>query len=221
MVSSYKVKMPKLIQAGIAEIIGLEQPDDVLRRIEHCGRVSYMTWDKEAPGTASKFVEMIIRLGHESVLEHSSVTVIFVCDRSTAQQLTRHRIASFTMESQRYCNYSNDKFGNEITFVDPEFQIDSAEARAACYKTFEMQMYASEVAYFAMLNLGAKPEDARSVLPNCAACYVAVTANLREWRHIMKLRCEKHAQHNIRRLICELHKVFKNKIPCIVSDIQV
>ena len=211
--------MPKIVKAGIIDIIGLEDPNGVLRRIEHCGRVAYMTWDKENELSSEKFVRMLIRLGHESVLEHSSVTVLLQCDRSTAQQLTRHRIASFTMQSQRYCNYSADRFGGEVTFVDPEMRCDDVAKLESANLMWRSQVEASERAYFDLLGLGIAPEDARSVLPNSTACVLAITANLREWRHIFKLRTECHAQHNIRDLMASVLDAMFKLVPCVFSDI--
>jgi thymidylate synthase (FAD) len=208
--------MPKIVKARVLDVIGLQDPAGVLNRIEHCGRVSYMSWDKEAPGSAEKFVQMIVRLGHESVLEHALVTAIIECDRATAQQFTRHRLASFTMQSQRYCNYSGDRFGHEVAFVDPEFKHSEKES---AMKLWLEHMAGCEDAYMKLLKGGCSPEDARSVLPNSAACVIVITANLREWRHIFNIRTEVHAQHNIRRLCTELLKDFAVKVPCVFADI--
>lgn len=208
--------MPKIVKARVLDIIGLEDPNAALKTIEHCGRVAYMTWDKEMPGTADKFVSMIIGRGHESVLEHKSITALLECDRATAQQLTRHRIASFTMQSQRYCNYSADKFGSEVTFIDPEFAHKGKDIARAMWLE---HVKACEKAYMDLLETGCPPEDARSVLPNSTACVIAVTANLREWRHIFKLRTEQHAQHNIRHLMEDLLNQFAAKLPCVFSDL--
>jgi thymidylate synthase (FAD) len=208
--------MPKIVKAGVLDIIGLEDPASVVRAVEHCGRIAYMTWDKEAPGSAEKFVQMIVKLGHESVLEHKSVTAILLCDRATAQQITRHRIASFTMQSQRYCNFASDRFEGEVTFVDPEFYHKEKDAAHAVWLDHVKKC---EEVYMSLVKAGCPAEDARSVLPNSAACAIAVTANLREWRHIFKLRTEAHAQHNIRHLMEDLLNRFVTKLPCVFSDI--
>lgn len=212
--------MPKVIKAGVDQIIGLEDPSAVIAKLEHCGRVAYKTWDREDGGSAEKFVAMIVRLGHESVLEHSSVTVILNCDRATAQQLTRHRIASFTMESQRYCLYSTDRFGGEITFVDPEPQTKSDQVNRQFYTFWHTFIEEIEQNYMHLVHSGMAAEDARCILPNCTACTIAITANLREWRHILKIRTEAHAQHNIRALMGQVLQRFRETIPCIVADIE-
>jgi len=212
--------MPNVIKARVDQIIGLEDPKAVLAKIEHCGRTAYKTWDKEVEGSAEKFVAMIVKLGHESVLEHSSVTVMLSCDRATAQQLTRHRLASFTMESQRYCNYSGSRFGEKITFVDPEPQTKSEEEKKQFYAFWHTFLEDIERNYMHLTDSGLSAEDARCILPNCTACAMAITANLREWRHILKIRTESHAQHNIRALMGLILQEFKKTIPCVVADIE-
>lgn len=203
-------------------VIGLEDPQKMLAHIEDCGRVSYKTQDRIKEGTAEKFVEMIIKNGHESVLEHCVVTVKLECDRATAQQLTRHRLASFTIESQRYCNYGLGRFGHAIRVADPNFRTkDGKERNERAYEIWEKCMKTCEEAYFDLLEkAGTTPEDARSVLSMSTMGTVAMTANLREWRHVMKLRLDPHAQHNIRDLMRAILNVFKEKIPCVFADIE-
>jgi thymidylate synthase (FAD) len=209
--------MPQVVKAGVLQVLGLEDGQDVLHKIEHCGRIAYRTWDREAEGTAEKFVRMIIKLGHESVLEHVSVSVLVKCDRATAQQITRHRVASYTMESQRYCNYSLDRFQGAVEFVDPEYEGGSKQQFYECWL---QQIQEAERAYLLLTGtLKVAPEDARAVLPNSAATTLAITANLREWRHIFELRTEAHAQHNIRKLMGQVLEAFRRAIPCVVEDI--
>jgi thymidylate synthase (FAD) len=211
--------MPRFDHQHVIDVIGLGDEGDIMRKIEHCGRVAYATWAREAPGSAEKFVDMIVRLGHESVLEHHSVTFIVQCDRATAQQLTRHRIASFTMQSQRYCNYSAARFDGEITFIDPEFAIPDPGRLAEAHAAWELHMAASERAYLELITAGCPPEDARSVLPNSTSCVLAMTANLREWRHVFALRTEAHAQHNVRRLTGEMLARAAAALPHVFADL--
>ena len=211
--------MPKIVEQHIVDVIGMDDPDQILRNIEHCGRIAYASWDRESQISSTKFVQMIVHMGHESVLEHHSITVILVCDRATAQQFTRHRIASFTMQSQRYCNYTMDRFNREITFVHPDFIIESDENRREAHAAWERHVGECESAYTRLMELGCSPEDARSALPNSTACTVAITANLREWRHILKLRTDIHAQHNIRHLAQDILDKMKTSLPSIFSDI--
>ena len=100
------------------EILSTESYEDMLRRIEKIGRVCYKSEERIGEGTAEKFIAGIIKRGHESVIEHGSITVKVTCDRGVTHEIVRHRIASFSQESSRYCNYSKDKFGNQITCID-------------------------------------------------------------------------------------------------------
>jgi thymidylate synthase (FAD) len=206
-----------LVDQGIVEVINLDDGEKICRHIEHCARVSYKSWDMETPGSAKRFVDMIVRLKHESVLEHWTVTFVLKCDRATCQQLTRHRLASFTMESQRYVNYSLGKFGGAVEFIRPQFP--PSENAGAVIARWTESCGASEAAYFDLLRLGLKPEDARSVLPSCAASTVAMTANVREWRTILKTRLDPHAQRPIRELCGLILAEFRRVAPELVSDI--
>lgn len=100
------------------EILSTESYEDMLRRIEKIGRVCYKSEERIGEGTAEKFIAGIIKRGHESVIEHGSITVKVTCDRGVTHEIVRHRIASYSQESTRYCNYSKDKFGNQITCID-------------------------------------------------------------------------------------------------------
>lgn len=183
-----------------------------------CGNC-YKSEDKITDDSAEKFVENIIKRGHESVLEHCSFTVRFICDRGISHELVRHRIASFSQESTRYCSYDKEKFGNEITVIHPCFfdthTLDGIKReqiwRTACEN--------AEKAYFEMLANGATPQEARSVLPNSLKTEVVMTANLREWRHFFKLRCSKAAHPQMREVATKLLEKCKEQIPIIFDDI--
>lgn len=163
---------------------------DAFKHIERCGRTCYKSEDKITGESAKDFVARIIRSGHESVLEHVSVTMRIVCDRGVSHELVRHRIASFSQESTRYCNYSiKERFGNEITVIKPCF----FDERERDYELWASAMVSTEFAYFTLLENGASPQEARSVLPNSLKTELVITANLREWRHILKLRTAKDA----------------------------
>lgn len=175
-------------------------PDELLRKIEDIGRVSYRSWDKDPGGDkAADFVRSLIKRGHESVLEHVSLSAYIVCDRGVSHELVRHRIASFTQESTRYCNYANDKFGNELTFISPAEYMTETH-----YHIWLDAMQKAEEEYLTLIKDGASPQIARSVLPNSLATHVVMTANLREWRHFFKLRCSKNAHPQMREIACML-----------------
>lgn len=158
--------------------------DTILKMIEKAGRTCYKSEDKITPESASKFVRNIIKHGHEAMLEHANLTVRFVVDRGVSHELVRHRVASFAQESTRYCNYSQDKFGNEIVVIRPCF----FDSNSVAYQTWETAMQHAEASYLNLLSLGCTPQEARTVLPNSLKTEVVMTANMREWRHFFRLR---------------------------------
>lgn len=155
-----------------------------LKNIEIAGRTCYKSEDKIADDSARKFVKMLIKRGHEAMLEHSSLTVKFICDRGVSHELVRYRLASFAQESTRYCNYARDKFGNELTFIRPCFWNEASDAR---YTAWGRAMAYAERQYLTLIHNGATPQEARSVLPNSIKTEVVMTANYREWRHFFNL----------------------------------
>lgn len=184
---------------------------DVLKKIERCGRVCYKSEGLICNGTAQKFVKNIIERGHESVLEHFSFTAKFICDRGISHELVRHRLASYSQESTRYCNYGQGKFGGEITFIKPCFLDDASEG----YEIWKRNCEESEKAYFDLLAWGCTPQEARSVLPNSLKTEVVMTANLREWRHFFKLRCSTAAHPQMRELTIPMLDRLKQIIPVV------
>jgi thymidylate synthase (FAD) len=200
-----------------ARIVSSVDGDEILKRIEEYGRVCYKSEDRITEDSAKRFVENLIKRGHESVLEHISVTVKFVCDRGVSHEIVRHRLASYSQESTRYCNYSKDDFGSEITVIEPCFLVPGTEG----YKLWEGACLVAEQMYFKMLDWGCTPEEARAVLPNSLKTELVMTANLREWRHFFKLRASKAAHPQMRELTVPLLGEFKEKIPVVFDDIKV
>ena len=188
----------------------------ILQKLERCGRVCYKSEDKITEGSAEKFIGMILRSGHESVLEHEKLTVKFICDRGVTHEIVRHRIASYSQESTRYCNYSKDKFGNELTFIRPCFWADDSEE----YAVWKQAMEEIEKTYVKLISLGAKPEEARSILPNSLKTEIVCTMNLREWRHFFRLRTAERAHPQIREISAALLDELKKRIPVIFDDIN-
>lgn len=189
-----------------------------LQQIERVARVCYKSEDKIVPdgSSAKKLVGFLVKQGHEAMLEHSQLSVLFTCDRGVANELTRHRIASFAQESTRYCNYSKDKFGSEIQVIMPTFIKNADEPTRIAWTE---SMYAIEKQYMQLLEHGFRPEQARCVLPLCLKTEIVVTANLREWRNIFKLRTPVAAHPQMRELMCPLLKELQKKIPVIFDDI--
>ena len=189
----------------------------ILQKLERIARVCYQSGENTTDDgqSAMRMMEMLIRNGHEAMLEHEKLTVLFTCDRGVSHELVRHRIASFAQESTRYCNYSKGKFGNEITVIRPCFLENGSRA----FNDWSRTMVECENRYFDMLEAGSKPEEARDVLPTSLKTEVVVTANLREWRHILKLRCAKDAHPQMKEIMIPLLIELKRRIPVLFADI--
>lgn len=189
--------------------------DFILRHLEQAARTCYKSEEKADADSARKLLSRIIRLGHDSVLEHISVTVRIVCDRGVTHELVRHRLCSFSQESTRYANYAQDKFGSEITVIRPFFWAED-DAR---YALWLKAMRACEDVYLQLVEAGATAQEARSVLPNSLKTEIVTSANLREWRHIFKLRCDKAAHPQMRQVMLPLLAAFHERIPLIFGDL--
>lgn len=221
----------KLLKANF-EILTPISDDGIeeLKHIEKIGRVCYKSEGKitENGESAKKFVKMLIDRGHEAMIEHSSMSVKFVVDRGVSHELVRHRIASFAQESTRYVNYSLDKFGNEINVIDlePGMMIDgkmknmTSQELTAIYQEWISSMYDAEKHYMKMIELGATPQIARSVLPNSTKTEITITANYREWRNFFKLRVPSTAHPQMREVTIPLLKELKTRLPIIFDDIE-
>lgn len=192
-----------------------------LEQIERISRTCYKSEDriKDQAESARKLIRGLIKKGHEAMLEHSQLTVKFICDRGVSHELVRHRMASFAQESTRYCNYSKDKFGSEITVVKPASFLPVDHPIDPAYEIWEKACQNAEEAYFRLLDLGYSPQVARSVLPNSLKTEVVITANYREWRHILKLRAAKDAHPDMRNLMGNLLIELHDLIPVIFDDI--
>ena len=170
----------KIIKTGF-EIMDPLNGEEILKKIERVARVCYKSEDKITAGSAEKMVRALIRSGHEAMLEHFSFSVKFIVDRGVSHELVRHRVASFAQESTRYCNYGH---AGEITVIEP---VGIKEV-ASKWVEWKSAMRLAEDHYMDLLEKGATPQEARSVLPNSLKTEVVMTANLREWRHFFKLR---------------------------------
>lgn len=195
--------------------------DVILRKIEKAGRVCYKSEGSITSDSAEKFIKKIVQSGHESVIEHVSVTVRVICDRGISHEIVRHRIASYSQESTRYCNYAKDKFGNEISLIEPCFWKQGKDKDAEKRKVWEEGMAEIEKTYFKLIELGASPQEARSILPNGLKTEIVMTLNLRSWRNFFRLRTARGAHPQIREIAIPLLKDFKTSIPVIFDDIVV
>lgn len=208
----------KVIQTSYEILTDLSDPIKILKDIERAGRVCYKSENNITDDSCITFCKNIINRGHEAVIEHSQLSVRFTVDRAIANELVRHRLASYCQESSRYCNYSKDKFYNEIKVIEPEELLPRSSTD---YNIWWVSCKNAEEAYMTMISNDVKPEIARSVLPLSTATEIIMTANIREWRNVLKLR----SSHNMRahpqmRSICDrLLEELKSKIPVLFDDI--
>lgn len=205
------------IIAPSTEILTPLDGETILRHLEVCGRVCYKSENRITPESAENFVRGIIALKHEAVLEHYSFSVRFIVDRGVSHEIVRHRLASYCQESTRYCNYSGDRFGNEITVIKPYFLTEGTNG----YKKWAEACETAEREYFTLLEWGCTPQEARAVLPNSLKTELIMTANLREWRHFFKLRTSPAAHPQMYEVTIPLLKEVQEKIPVVFEDLEV
>ncbi|MBQ6759578.1 MAG: FAD-dependent thymidylate synthase [Selenomonadaceae bacterium] len=188
----------------------------VIQKLERAGRVCYKSEGNIKADSAEKFIRGIIKRGHESVIEHATVSFKIVCDRGVTHELVRHRLASYSQESSRFCDYSAGKFGGELTFIKPCFWTDDDEN----FQLWKATMAQLEKTYLAMRAAGARPEEARSILPNSLKTEIFVTMNLREWRHFLKLRTAKAAHPQMREIALKIYQILVEKLPAVFDDLK-
>jgi thymidylate synthase (FAD) len=184
---------------------------DAARMIERIARVCYKSEDQIGPGTAARMIGMLMERGHMAMLEHASASIHFVTDRGVSHEIVRHRIASYAQESTRYCNYGKEKFGAEITVIEPP---DLTDVETHCWRDMVKH---SEDAYKEMIESGVKPQIARSVLPTCLKTEIVMTANFREWLHFFTLRCAPAAHPQMRELAAMAHEIMCAECPEIYA----
>ena len=220
------------IESGVT----LVEPIDAVaakRKVEIACRNCYKSEDKIEDGSAERLIRSCIKRGHESPLEHYTVTYRVICDRAVLAEWTRHRLASYCVESQRYCAYDKDKFGNTITCVLPTWaegvkysavrnMDETQKRRCLMFHWLDKACCSAEATYFAMLKEGMRPEDARAILPNCVKTDIVCTMNLRELRHFIRLRSSAAAHPDIRKLAIQLLKLMRdNGLGVFFEDIEV
>ncbi|MBE8949172.1 MAG: FAD-dependent thymidylate synthase [Quinella sp. 3Q1] len=205
----------KIIEPSV-ELIDDFDAAAIMKKIERAGRVCYKSEGNIKDDSAEKFIRGIIKRGHESVIEHAAVSFKIICDRGVTHELVRHRIASYSQESTRYCDYSAGKFGGELTFIKPCFWAEDDEN----FQLWKATMAQLEKNYLALRANGAKPEEARSILPNSLKTEIFVTMNLRELRHFLKLRTAAAAHPQMRQIALKIYKLLVAKLPAFFDDIQ-
>ena len=206
------------------EILTDTSYETMLKKIEKIGRVCYKSEDRIKDGSAESFIRGIIKRGHESVIEHESISVRVVCDRGVSHEIVRHRLASYSQESTRYCNYTSDKFSNQISCIDPAtgfgYDLDG-EADRKKWEIWKAAMEDAERHYLALVSAGAKPEEARAVLPNALKTEIVMTMDLREWRHFLRLRTSRRAHPQIAEIARMIQAEFVQRYPVFFEDLDV
>jgi thymidylate synthase (FAD) len=202
----------------IEPYIEVEEFDGVkiMKNIERACRTCYRSEGLITDDSYKNLLTNCINRGHQSVLEHEKITVRMVCDIGVYKDLTRHRFGSFSIESTRYCNYGKDKFDNEIKFIKPCNINEDSDL----YTFWKNTMERIEMNYIHMSNNGATPDQMRMILPHSTAAQVTMTANIREWRHILSLRCAKMTHPSVRQLCIPLLIYFQAKMPELFKDIE-
>lgn len=220
----------KLIKPSY-EIISELNVDYILQLIERAGRTCYKSEDKITNDSAKTFIKMILNKHHESVIEHGSMTVRFIVDRGVSHELVRHRLSSFSQESTRYCNYTKDKFDNQLTFIIPNWLTslhagtyikslnnDFSNSQIGLFEWIN-SMFDAEENYNNLIDKGLTAQQARSILPNSLKTEIVVTSNFRQWRTIFKQRTALAAHPQMREVMVPLLAEVKDKIPVIFDDI--
>lgn len=186
---------------------------NALKVIESAGRTCYKSEFKSDadPGT---FVRRLIKRGHLSVIEHASASMRIVCDRGISHEIVRHRIASYSQESTRFCNYTKEIFGKGITVIKPV----SMSMNEYSYITWMYAMDTAEECYLRMIENGVSPQIARSVLPTCLATELVMTANFREWRYFFSLRCGPEAHPDMRLVACLAREILRRECPEVFGN---
>jgi len=191
--------------------------DYTLKHLEKCIRVCYKSENLIKPDSHLGLLKRIMDNRHESVLEHTNISVMFECNRGFSHELVRHRHCAFSQESTRYCNYSKGKFSKEITVIEPDSFNSWTEGQQVLWKK---AMLDSEANYMNLINSGISTEYARGALPIDVKTTIVISTSVREWRTIFKLRTSKNAHPSMRQLMIPLLGEFKSSIALVFDDIE-
>ncbi len=202
----------------VKPVVEIEKVDynKIMKNLERACRTCYRSENNITEESYKTLLKNCINRGHESILEHEKITIRMICDVGVYKDLTRHRIASFSIESTRYCNYGKDKFENEIKFIEPVNIDENTEI----YEEWKTACSEIEKHYLKMASLGATPDQMRMILPHSTAAQVTMTANIREWKHILALRANAHAHPAVEQVMIPLLIHFKEKMPEIFDNIE-
>jgi len=197
------------------------EPELALARIERAARTCYKSEEKMeniTPEQSEDFLSGIMGRGHHSVIEHSDASVRIITNRGVTHELVRHRLAAYSQESTRYCNYSKSKFGNELTFIKPVWWSDDP-ADERCRQIFLRACGNDENDYLKLIQWGWSPQQAREILGNALKTEIIMSANFREWNHVFNLRCSKGAHPQMRALMLSILPEFARLYSPIFDDV--
>lgn len=206
----------KIVEAQVSPIMPINGYE-ITKVLEQVARTCYKSHDKITDDgvSAIKLLRALAAAGHGAMFEHYSITMSYVSNIAAYKDLTRHRPASYAIESTRWCNYSKGKFGNEIKFLDPiEIPKDSLK-----YQVWLNAMQQAEDNYITLASMGAKPDELSLLLPQSTAAEFNITANLREWEHIFNLRAVGHSRPCVKQIMIPTLKLFHSKIPVIFDAV--
>ena len=206
--------MVRVIEPSV-EIFTPLNGNEILKHLERCARNCYKSEDKIMDESAPKMIKKLIDLGHEAMIEHFSISLKIIADTGVLKDITRHRLVSFAVESTRYCLYAKDKFGNEISVMKPVHIPEGSPE----YEVWLNCMKDIEKAYLKMAELGCKADACRMVLPHSTKAEIIMTANLREWRHVLRLRTAPAAHPTVQQIMKMVLREFKKNIPVVFDDI--
>jgi|SRR5215831_7180042 len=211
----------KIIEPS-AHIIHPVDGIESLRTIESMARISHKSENRQTENSWERFIEtVVIQHGDWSVTEHVSVKVLIRTDRGITHELVRHRLFSFTQESTRFVN-GRKSYPDGLEFIKP-LKIGEGtvmDPAGINYDIWEESVRNSEEQYFKLLDLGVRPQEARSVLPNALASTIVMTGNLRSWRWFFLARTTMEAHPDMRRITIPLLLEFKEKFPLLYEDIH-
>jgi thymidylate synthase (FAD) len=197
--------------------------ENALQMIERAGRTCYKSEDRITDDSATQFAGMIKQRGHASVVEHACASFRIICDRGVSHEIVRHRIASYSQESTRYCNYAKEKFGNEISVIVPpgieacktNTDLDCQCDKCRVVHQWFFAMEEVERTYINFVKQGMSPQIARSILPNCLKTELVMTANFREWLHFLDLRTSVAAHPQMREIAGMIEDILVKECPVI------
>ena len=206
----------KIVQAQVTPVTPLNG-QAILKRIEEIARTCYRSEDKiTADGkSAEQIVKALVKAGHWAMLEHATISMRYLSNIAAYKDLTRQRMASYAVESTRWCSYNKGKFGSEIKFLDPiEIPKDTIK-----YQVWLNAMQQAEKNYMDLASMGAKPDELSLILPQSTAAEFVITANIRAWNNIFNLRAVGHSRPCVKQIMQLSLEMFHKEIPIVFDDV--